>query len=51
MPLETMEFMHPNAFGLGIYDEDINSFISYSDEALKDMDFTPTYRVDNIYTQ
>lgn len=42
---------HPNAFGLGIYDEDINSFISYSDEALKDMDFTPTYRVDNIYTQ
>lgn len=42
---------HPNAFGLGIYDEDIDNFIAYADEALKNIDFILTYRVDNIYSQ
>lgn len=41
---------HPNAFGLGIYDEDIDDFIAYADEALKDIDFVLTCRVDNIYS-
>lgn len=41
---------HPNAFGLGILDENIDAFISYADEALKDIEFTPTYKVDYIYT-
>lgn len=40
---------HPNAFGAGILDENIDEFIKYSNEALKDFDFTPCYSVDFIY--
>ncbi len=41
---------HPNAFGFGIYDENFNSFIAYADATLKDIDFSPSYKVDFIYT-
>ena len=41
---------HPNAFGLGIYDEDFESFVSWSDEELKDIEFSPSYKVDFIYS-
>lgn len=40
---------HPNAFGLGIKDSNIEKFISYSNEVLKSVDFTPSYKVDFIY--
>lgn len=40
---------HPNAFGAGILDENIDEFIEYSNQALKDFDFTPCYSVDFIY--
>lgn len=40
---------HPNAFGLGIKDSNIEEFISYSNEVLKSVDFTPSYKVDFIY--
>ena len=41
---------HPSAFGLGVYDQDIEDFIAYCDEALKDIDFKRLYRVDAIYS-
>ena len=40
---------HPNAFGFGAYTDEIDKFISYSDEALKDVEFSPSYRVDFIF--
>lgn len=40
---------HEEAFGLGIYDENINAFIKYCDEQLKDTKFEPCYKVDYIY--
>ncbi len=40
---------HPQAFGIGFTDENIDKFISYADEALKDIEFTVTYKVDLIY--
>lgn len=40
---------HPQAFGLGIFDKDINAFIEYCDEKLKDTKFEPCYKVDYIY--
>lgn len=40
---------HANAFGVGIKDKDFNTLISYSNEALKDFDFTPCYKVDFIF--
>lgn len=41
---------HANAFGFGIYDKDFKSFISWSDEQLKDIEFSPSYKVDFIYS-
>lgn len=41
---------HANAFGFGIYDKDFESFISWSDEQLKDIEFSPSYKVDFIYS-
>ena len=41
---------HPNAFGLGIYEEDFEKFVAYSDEVLKDIEFSPSYKVDFIYS-
>lgn len=40
---------HPNAFGIGFTDENLNKFIEYSDEKLKDIEFALTYKVDYIY--
>lgn len=40
---------HANAFGTGIRDEDFSNFIQYSNEALKDYDFTPMLSVDLIW--
>ena len=39
---------HPQAFGIGIADENIEAFISYTDEVLKDVKFEPSYKVDFI---
>ena len=41
---------HANAFGLGIYDLDLSSFISWSEEQLQNMEFIPSYYVDFIYS-
>lgn len=41
---------HANAFGFGIKDSDFDKFIEYSDEALKDVEFSPIYKVDYIFT-
>lgn len=40
---------HENAFGVGISDENFNSFIEYSNKALKDCTFTPCTKVDFIW--
>jgi single-stranded DNA-specific DHH superfamily exonuclease len=40
---------HANALGVGILDENFDNFIKYSNEALKDFDFTPCYKVDFIF--
>lgn len=40
---------HPQAFGLGIYDENITKFIHYCDAQLKDLKFEPCYKVDYIF--
>lgn len=40
---------HPLAAGFGIYDSCVDEFIEYSDAALKDIEFSPSYKVDFIY--
>lgn len=40
---------HANALGVGITDKDFIDFIEYSNEALKNFDFTPSYKVDYIF--
>ena len=40
---------HQSAFGFGLYDKDVNSFIELTDELLKDIDFTKVYLVDYIF--
>ena len=40
---------HASAFGVGILDYNFANFINYSNEALKDFDFTPSYKVDYIF--
>ena len=40
---------HANALGVGITDTDFVDFIEYSNEALKNFDFTPSYKVDYIF--
>ena len=40
---------HSNAFGAGFADEQIDNFINYSNNALKDFDFSPCYKVDFIF--
>ena len=40
---------HANALGVGITDADFIDFIEYSNEALKNFDFTPSYKVDYIF--
>lgn len=41
---------HPNAFGLGILEKDCDAFVEWADTVLADIDFTPCYKVDFIYT-
>ena len=41
---------HANAFGFGIYAENVDAFLAWSDEALKDVEFSPSYKVDFIYS-
>ena len=40
---------HEGAFGVGIADSELEEFISYSNEVLKDFDFTAKYYVDFEY--
>ena len=40
---------HANALGVGITDENFADFIEYSNDALKNFDFTPSYKVDYIF--
>jgi single-stranded-DNA-specific exonuclease len=44
-----MTIGHPGAFGLGIAEENIDKFVSATDEALKDMPDEPCYYVDYIF--
>jgi single-stranded-DNA-specific exonuclease len=41
---------HANALGVGIDDSSIKGFTDYSNDVLKDMDFTPCYKVDFIFS-
>lgn len=41
--------MHPNAFGLKIYEKDLQDFIEKTDKALVDMSNEPIYYVDYIF--
>lgn len=41
---------HANAFGFGIYEKDFEDFIIWSDNQLKDIEFSPSYKVDFIYS-
>ena len=40
---------HQNALGVSIEDENIDKFIYFTNEALKNFDFSPAYDVDLIY--
>lgn len=40
---------HPNAFGLGVYNEEFDDLVTWSNEVLKDIEFSPSYQVDFIY--
>ena len=40
---------HPNAFGCGITDDEIQLFITITNEVLKNVQFIPSYTVDFIY--
>ena len=40
---------HANAFGLGVRDAKIDEFLNWCNNALKDFDFTPNYKVDFIF--
>ena len=39
---------HASAFGIGIKDYNIQAFLSYCDENLKDLDLSPIHKVDTI---
>lgn len=41
---------HGNAFGLAISDHNFNQFVEWSEEQLKDIEFSPCYKVDFIYS-
>lgn len=44
-----MEILHANAFGVVIDDDKIEPLKEYAKEALKDIDFSPNYKVDFIW--
>lgn len=41
---------HPNAFGFGILDENFDAFVEYADTTLKNIEFSPSYKVDFIHS-
>ena len=41
---------HANAFGVSIFDKDLNDFKEYVKKELKDFDFSSSYRVDFIWS-
>lgn len=41
---------HPNAFGFGILDKNFDAFVKYADTVLKDIEFSPSYKVDFIHS-
>ena len=41
---------HPNAFGVGFFDNNIEAFLNYSDSILAEIDFSPCYKVDFVYS-
>lgn len=41
---------HNNAFGISIKDENFNDFIKYTNEILKDFDFSSKYKVDFVFS-
>lgn len=41
---------HPNAFGFAILDKNFDAFVQYADDTLKDMEFSPSYKVDFIHS-
>ena len=40
---------HANALGVGITDDNFNTFMRYANQELADFDFTPCYKVDFIF--
>ena len=40
---------HANALGVGITDDNFNTFMKYANQELADFDFTPCYKVDFIF--
>ena len=44
-----MKILHANAFGVVIDDDKIEPLKEYAKEALKDVDFSPNYKVDFIW--
>ena len=42
---------HASAFGVSILDENFDDFIKTTNELLKDVDFSPIYRVDAIFNE
>jgi single-stranded-DNA-specific exonuclease len=48
-PFDVLGQGHSNAFGLTIKDQDFKNFIEWSDEELKNIEFSPSYMVDFIY--
>ena len=44
-----MKILHANAFGVIIDDDKIEPLKEYAQEALKDIDFSPNYKVDFIW--
>lgn len=42
---------HANAFGAGICANNIEKFIEWSDKQLKDVEFSPSYKIDFCYEQ
>lgn len=40
---------HPNAFGVGLKENNVASLIQYSNEKLADIDFSDSYMIDYIY--
>lgn len=41
---------HPQAFGFAILDSQVDNFLSYCEKTLYNMDFTPCYKVDFIFS-